>query len=192
MALTFGPAVSRTRQAHVIRAIHGLSMLVGAVMTYAILALAVKALSGIDRWVAVSMVVSLAVLALLRDLGIPSPVPYVNLQVAEWLRDVLPTWGVAAAFGWLLGLGFATKFTYGVHTILVAAVALLLAPGPAVGVLAVWVGARLLVTFIGSEAEGLAGMCARFAAMRTQLYLLRFTSALAVVLAIGLVIRVEM
>lgn len=191
MALTMGPAVSRASQRSPARIAYAAAMFVGVEMAYAAVAGVEHLLVKLDLRVAVGVVLILVGLAILRDIGVRAPVPYADLQVAEWLRDLLPLWGVALSFGWLLGLGFVTKFTFSVHTALLLVMPLIVSPAVALGVLGVWVAARLLVTFVGGE-EDPAALCVYFEQARRRLGALRLTSALSSALALALLVVTAM
>lgn len=188
MALTLGPAVSRPTDRVVSRVTYGIGMFAGAIMAYAVIALAETALAQINKAAVVLAVVLFVASAILRDLGVGTPVPYTNLQVAEWLRDLLPLWGVGLAFGWLLGLGFVTKFTYSAHTALLLTMPLVLSVQAAVAVLAVWVSGRVIVTFVGNAHDDPSDLCRHFQTMRSRLFALRWSSALGSTLTIGLLL----
>lgn len=66
--------------------------------------------------VMLAVVLVIAGTAIARDLGIPVPLPYRRGQVPEWYRDVLPPAALATVFGFLLGTGFSTYFTFSVQT----------------------------------------------------------------------------
>jgi hypothetical protein len=65
---------------------------------------------------------------ILKDAGIRVLTPYVERQVPEWLRELVPLSVTAYVFGSLLGLGFATRYTYSAHAATFVAIALLPTP----------------------------------------------------------------
>lgn len=127
MALTINPAVSRVTYQrwafHVV--LFALGVGVGAFGTYAIARLLHTAVTAISpaSWLVIAL--PLIGLAVLRDLGLPVPLPYpARRQVPEWLRRVLPPGVTAIAYGGMLGTGFLTRFTYSTHTAFVAILAM--------------------------------------------------------------------
>jgi hypothetical protein len=179
MALTIGPAVSRSRQRHMTRVTFLLAIFAGAIMSYGVLGLIENGLGHLAPTAPRAFVILVVGVAVVRDLGLRVPVPYVDLQVAEWLRGTLSPLGVAASYGWLLGLGFATKFTYSLHTALFFALPILLSPAEAVAVVATWSAARVLVTFVGSESDGPAQVCQYFASEAVRVRRLHWAAAAA-------------
>lgn len=135
MALTINPAVSgvsyRRWVLHV--GLFSVGVGFGALITYAVARGLYVALVAISpaAWLAVAL--PLVGLAVLRDLGLPVPVPYPSWQVPEWLRRMLPPGPTAVAYGSQLGTGFLTRFTYSTHAAFVA----LLAPQSSPSVVAV-------------------------------------------------------
>jgi len=53
----------------------------------------------------------------------PTRVPYGTRQVPEWLRKIVPPSVTAIVYGGMLGLGFATRYTYSAHTAMVVGAA---------------------------------------------------------------------
>jgi hypothetical protein len=60
---------------------------------------------------------------ILRDAGAPVPTPYIAKQVPEWLRRIVPLGFTAVVYGWLLGLGFVTRYTFAAHSAVVVGAA---------------------------------------------------------------------
>jgi hypothetical protein len=119
MAMTINPAVSRASYRrwllHV--ALFALGVSGGALTTYFATRGLYLLVSGVSASAWLLLAISVLVLAALRDLGAPAPVPYRNgKQVPEWLRRMLPTGAVATVYGAELGTGFLTRFTYSAHT----------------------------------------------------------------------------
>lgn len=113
MALSINPAVSGGRRGYLV---HGVSFFIGAVIGGTVTLLGVSLLFLVlravlpGRWILVPLL--LALYAVARDLGVAVPLPYRKGQVPEWLRNALPPAAVAAIFGFILGIGFLTFFTY--------------------------------------------------------------------------------
>jgi hypothetical protein len=100
----------------------------GAFSTYVVLRGIVEAVAPANTG-AFAVLVLVSIWAVLRDaLGRAIPVPYLNRQVPEWFRSVLPLQATGFAFGGLLGLGFVTKFTYGLHMAVMVGLALYVPP----------------------------------------------------------------
>jgi hypothetical protein len=79
-----------------------------------IVATGVERIGGKIAWVSVAAAV--IALAVARDLGARTPVPYRNVQVPQVLRYLLPPSLLALAYGTQLGTGFLTRYTYSTHT----------------------------------------------------------------------------
>lgn len=84
--------------------------------------LAVAAATALSSEEGARIIVSgLVLLSVLRDLGVPVPLPYRSKQVPEWLRDVASPGLTAGVFGFMLGAGFLTLFTYSTHLAVILA-----------------------------------------------------------------------
>lgn len=118
MGLTLNPAVSGVSTR---RWLLHVAVYVGAVALGASLVMVVlrgikgglDATIGPAAWPALAL--ALIAVAVLRDLTERTPVPYLNTQVPEWLRHMVPPAVTALAYGVHLGLGFLTKYTYSAH-----------------------------------------------------------------------------
>jgi hypothetical protein len=117
MALTIAPAVSGTRQRFLTETlIFYLGVVVGGMVSFLGAFVILGAVQAFGGRQAAEIVACGAVLwTAAKDLGLPLWVPYRNGQVPESLRDLLPRQATAAVFGFLLGVGFATYFTYSAH-----------------------------------------------------------------------------
>jgi hypothetical protein len=151
MALTINPAGSGTRTrwlADTGRFFVG--VLLGALTSAAVVIGAVGLLSLLvpRAWLPVT-VLPLAVLAVLRELGLPVPVPYRNRQVPEWWRAVLPTGLVSLAYGLVLGFGFATLFTSAAHTVMLLALPFVDSAWALLGTLAIYAAGKTIVLYLG-------------------------------------------
>jgi hypothetical protein len=126
MAMTINPAVSGGRKRWLARSgIFAGGAFIGAIVTLIAAAAVGAALGSVGLRGLVAAPIALVVV---RDLGVPVPVPYRNGQVPEWLREMLPPPTLAASYGFMLGLGFATLYTYSIHLAMVVAVGALASP----------------------------------------------------------------
>lgn len=152
MAMTINPAVSRMSTFRWLLHLGSfvLGVAVGATLAFVAvvtLAAGLQAGGGRAAWAVVACLV--IALAIARDLGIQTPVPYRDVQVPQVLRYLLPPSFVALSYGTHLGFGFLTRFTYSSHAafmlalplfvrdpLVVAAAILFFAAGKAVVVVA--------------------------------------------------------
>lgn len=110
MVMTIGPAGSRTRQAGLIGT-YAITTLAGA-GTAASLTLGLGyLLGGASSRACLTFLLLVVSLGLLRDVGVPAPVPYRDRQVPEGWRRRFPIGVAVAAYGAVLGFGFATRYT---------------------------------------------------------------------------------
>jgi hypothetical protein len=113
------PAVSRAgyRRWFGHLAIYVLAVALGAALTWLVVATfatGVEKVGGEITWACAAAVV--IALAIARDLGVDTPVPYRNVQVPQVLRYLLPPSLLALSYGAQLGTGFLTRYTYSTHT----------------------------------------------------------------------------
>lgn len=125
MGTTLNPAVRRVS----LITWGGWVGLFGLAVTVGVLTLAVPARAGFavasllaPHQALTFLAVASVAFAVARELGFAVPVPYRNVQVPETWRRVLPGWLLATAFGFQLGLGFSTRFTTSLHTLMIVAV----------------------------------------------------------------------
>lgn len=147
MAMTFAPAVCGGSEfrfwGHVLLFWTGAAL--GAVITGATAYAVVHLLLLVaPKTVAVGAAISLAGLCIARDAGLPLWVPYRKEQVPEWLRRMLPSELTAVIYGWMIGLGFATRYTYSGHFAMVVGAAFLSFPA-LVGVAVLFAASKTLV-----------------------------------------------
>jgi hypothetical protein len=117
MAMTFTPAVRGGRRWVGDVIVFGGAVLIGASVALLVVVMVVGALTyAVSESVARGLIVAVVATAVLRDLGVRSPVPYRGRQVPEHFRELLPRRALAATYGVVLGLGFATRFTFAAHT----------------------------------------------------------------------------
>jgi hypothetical protein len=128
MALSINPAVSGVSQRkfalHILYFWIGLST--GALVTGSAAYLAVSTVRHVLPTPAVAVVCFLPlVLVVLHDAGLPTPVPYPDAQVPEWLRRIVPPGVFSPAYGAMLGMGFLTRYTFSAHFAMIFGVAFL-------------------------------------------------------------------
>lgn len=155
MALTINPAGSGTRTRWLAdTGIFFVGALLGALGSAVVVSGAVGLLSLVvpRGWLPVT-VLPLALLAVLRELGLRVPVPYRNRQVPEWWRSVLPTGLVSLAYGLVLGFGFATLFTSAAHTVMLLALPFVDSAWALLGILAIYAAGKTSVLFLGQGTE---------------------------------------
>jgi acyl-CoA synthetase (AMP-forming)/AMP-acid ligase II len=190
MALTVNPAVSGTRRNWVLSS---LGFTVGAfagalVSLLAMLIVALALLSFLPHAVVIAIAVVTIAWAVLHDLGLPLPLPYRRQQVPEWLRNALPVGVVATVFGFQLGIGFLTLFTYSTQLAVLVALPFLPSVGAMIGVVAIFAlgKAIVLATTIGTTSTD--EIASRFQWDKRRAHTLRMTTATASVLvAVALV-----
>jgi hypothetical protein len=154
MALTINPAGSGTRSKWLAdTGAFFVGALLGALASAAVIITAVGLLSlFVPRaWLPVT-VLPLAGLAVLRELGLPVPLPYRNQQVPEWWRSVLPTRLVSLAYGLVLGFGFATLFTSAAHTVVLLALPFVDSAWALLAILAVYAAGKTIILYLGQGA----------------------------------------
>jgi hypothetical protein len=184
MAMTLSPAVCRAQRERLVsRLAFAGGVFTGAFATYALFRGLIKEALPIGPY-APPAVLAVAAWASARDLGYRVPVPYINRQVPEWFRSLFTTWVTSGLYGALLGLGFVTKFTYGVHMVLILVLALTVPPGGAVVALAAYSALRVVNTFVGGAEESAGDLTERLHRLRERDWVLRPMSiALSVCLA---------
>lgn len=188
MAMTMNPVVSRSAARLWFHAgCFAAGVFAGAMtslLALSVLFAAAEALFG-NGWVAV---LSLPIAwAALHDLGVPvpAPLPYRQRQVPEWLRGVLSVSAVALVFGFMLGVGFLTLFTYSVHVAFVLTIPLLESTGQMLIALAVFSIAKTLVLVVPVGVRSFEEITPRFAISARSARTLRAVAALSS-LAVGL------
>lgn len=179
MALTINPAVSGTNRKW---ARDSVSFFIGTffgataslLVILGILALVNSVLP--RTWLA--YVVAPPILwAVLHDLGIQLPLPYRQQQVPESLRDELPTAAVAFVYGFQLGIGFLTLFTYSTQLAFILALPLI---GSTVQVLlgiALFALGKSIVLATALGTKDVEEIPGRFRSTRLQARVLRLTNA---------------
>jgi hypothetical protein len=116
---SLNPAVSRAGYRRWLGhlTVYVLAVALGAAATtfvLVVLSTGVERIGGKIAWFSVAAPV--VALAVTRDLGARTPVPYRNVQVPQVLRYLLPPSLLALAYGAHLGTGFLTRYTYSTHT----------------------------------------------------------------------------
>lgn len=112
----------------------------------------------------------------LRDLGLPLPMPHRRGQVPEEFRQMLPPTVVALSFGWILGMSFLTYYTYSVQL-----VALTLAPSSglplALSCASLFAGAKSLSLFATRGSLEFGHVASLFRSSRGSLRLMQVAMA---------------
>jgi hypothetical protein len=126
--------------------------------------------------------------AVLHDLGVPLPLPYRQRQVPEWLRDVLPAGAVAAAYGFMLGVGFLTLFTYSAQLAAILSLPFLGSLWEVVAVASVFAAAKTLVLLAAVGATSVSEIPARFHWSRSRIVMLRLATACVSLVTAGFIV----
>lgn len=181
MALTINPAVSGTNRRF---AVHSFAFLASAFAGAAISGLAVMLAFG-----ALGVVIPLAGLAalalvavgwaVLHDLGVPIRMPYRPGQVPEWFRSAFPPAAVAVAFGFQLGAGFFTFFTYSTHVAMLAALPFVDSVPQMLAITLIFAVGKSIVLLMGVGVASVSEITPRFTSTGANLQLLRWTTAAA-------------
>lgn len=184
MAMTIGPAVCPARRLRLgAQAMFFVGTFLGALVTYGLLrGLFITELHE-GRIVLLVAILVVGVCGSLRDLGKRAPVPYVNKQVPEWLRGIVPLPVTSVIYGFLLGLGFVTKFTYGAHLTLVLVLATTEPPRAAFAGLLLYAIARTVATSIGRTEQSPGTLALTF--QRQSAYQ-RYVRMASIALTVGL------
>ena len=187
MAMTMSSAVCpATRTRLFSQSAFAASVFIGAYLTFIFLAAALGGLAGSTAGVA--CIATVGSWAIMRDMSDAVPVPYVHRQVPEWFRSLLPVPATTAVFGFLLGVGFVTKFTRGIHFVLMIGLAIYATYLTALFALAVYAGTRTLNTFLRATDAGV--LTAGLHEMRHKTWILRPASiALSASITISLISR---
>lgn len=155
MALTISPAVCRARaQRTLSQGLFLAGLFAGALSTYMLLRGLLHEELRLQGYGLVAVVIAASSWGGLRDLGFRIPVPYIPRQVPEWFRGLLPLPATALSFGFLLGMGFATKFTHGAHMTFMVVLATTVDPLDAAVALFAYSLFRAITTFVDSESPG--------------------------------------
>jgi hypothetical protein len=125
MATTINPAVSRATYLRWFGHVGAFTAGVAGGASLALVTLAsVAAAAGERLWIVVGA--ALVVLAVARDLGANTPVPYRDVQVPQVLRYLLAPGPLALVYGTQLGIAFLTRYTYSTHLAVMVALPLVL------------------------------------------------------------------
>jgi hypothetical protein len=192
MALTITPAVSRRRQLQQARAGYVSGLVTGAsasILGAVILVNAINLVVG--RVLTILMACCVVVLAILRDLGLPTWVPYPDRQVREDLRDLLPPFAFGMDYGLELGFGFATRYTNAAHTayaLLMPIALLLLGVQGLIVALILFVVGKSLPLLGGAGASNFDSVQTRLALGNGQRLVWRWTPTLTAVAMVSLIL----
>jgi hypothetical protein len=190
MALTINPAVSGTRREWVLQSLSFFlgSVLGGLVTLLLILAVTSGLISLFGRQPVVIGFVVVVVFAILRDFGVPVLLPYRSRQVPELLREQLPGAAFAAAYGFELGVGFLTLFTYSIHLAVVLALPFLPATWEMLAAVVLFALGRSVVLLITMGAREVDEVAERFYWTPRLNLLLKVTTAAGSALLAGLLL----
>lgn len=181
MVLTINPAVSRTKGALLAQAFAFLSgSILGGLTSLLVGLIVLRSLQGtIGSPILTGIVCGAVILAILRDFGLPVWLPYRERQVPEGLRELLPAPVVAAEFGFELGVGFLTLFTYSVHLAVVLALPLLDSTTKMLAGVILFSLGRTLVLLVGLDAQDPEEIADRFISTRARRLVLRLSTSAA-------------
>ncbi len=181
MALTINPAVSGGRMKFVAHsAVFLVGVFVGALVTLTVVlaaAMAARVLIS-DRLLALALI-SLVSLAICHDVGLPVPLPYRRQQVPEWLRQILPTSAIAAVYGFMLGVGFLTLFTYSTQVAVLLALPFLPSLWEMLLVLLLFAAGKTIVVVSTAGTSSLGEVSSTFVWNRRRAMILRVGTATA-------------
>jgi hypothetical protein len=108
--------------------------------------------------------------------------------VPEWFRNALPPGVVATVFGFQLGVGFLTLFTYSSHVAVLVALPFLPSLGAMLGVAAMFALAKAFVLAATLGTESTEELTSRFQWDKARTRALRITTAAtSVLVAVALV-----
>jgi hypothetical protein len=162
MALTIVPAVSGTTKKWGIdvAAFWAGSFLGALVAAMAMIAIFGALAIAVSRPVLATAVAVIGGGAIMRDFGIPVPLPFANRQVPERWRRQLPITVASFAYGLVLGAVFPTLFTGSTQLTFLLVIPFLSSSTLIVGVVALFALGKTSVLLLGlgtqSEAEVLA------------------------------------
>jgi hypothetical protein len=184
MALTVNPAVSGTRSRWILHSAGFVAgAFAGALVSLLLMLVVVLALSSVlPRSVVVGIGVAAIAWAALHDLGLPLRLPYRRQQVPEWFRSTFSPGTVATAFGFQLGVGFLTLFTYSAHVAVLVALPFLPSLAAMVSVVATFALAKAIVLAATFGTESTEELTQRFEWSAARTRLLRLTTAAASIL----------
>lgn len=189
MAFTISPTVSRTL-AEWFRSVlaFALGVFAGSLCTYVLARGIVAVLIQGSRVTVLVLLAGVAALGIARDAGLAVPVPYRRAQVPATWRNVLPLEATALAYGWMLGTGFLTLYTYAAHLALVVGLTVLISTPTALAAMAIYAGARTVGLLAGTSAERVDQLPQRFTAASSHMLALRGANMVAAGMIVLLVV----
>lgn len=193
MALTINPAVSGTYQRYSVHAaLFTMSVFAGVLVTaLAIMLLVAGIIAVTSVQVGVAVAVTVTAWAVAHDLGAPIWLPYRRGQVPEWFRSAFSPGVVAVLFGFQLGAGFLTFFTYSVQLAMLMAIPFLASFAQVAAVAGLFALGKSVVLLLALGIDSVGDITPRFNATTGRLRILKLTSATAsVVVAIAMIISV--
>lgn len=193
MAMTIHPAVSGTmRRWGLEAALFAAGAFVGALTSLVVLSIAVNALESlVPLTVLVGLVAAVIVWAVVHDLGVPVPLPYRRRQVPEPFRDWMPREATATIFGFTLGIGFLTLFTYSAQLAFFLLVPFANSTTVLIGGALAFALGKSIVLIQALQTKTVSDVVSRLVSKRMELVFLRGASAtIAIVAAISLIVGV--
>jgi hypothetical protein len=194
MALTINPVVSGSGKRCLLHSVAFLGgVFVGALFALvAVVAAASVLLVLFPLEAVVAIAVTLILWGIAHDLGLPAPLPYRRQQVPEWFRRALPPGTVAVLFGFQLGAGVLTLFTYSTHLAMLAVLPFLDSASAMLVVVALFALGKTLVLLVTVRVTAIDEVSARFHWTPVRARLLRFANAAVAAWAAVTVVSIPM
>jgi hypothetical protein len=179
MAMTIHPAVSGTRKRWGLEsALFAAGAFLGPVTSLVAVSLVLTALDALMPLALLAgLGAALIAWAALRDLGIPVPLPYRQRQVPERFREWMPRESTAVIFGFMLGVGFLTLFTYSVQLAFLVAIPFTHSTGALIGAAVAFALGKSVVLVQALQTDAVSEVVARLAPAKKNLALLRAATA---------------
>jgi hypothetical protein len=157
-----------------------LGAFVGVLVSFSLVLSAASMLRLVLPDLVLRMLLSLfLVWAILSDIGLPFKIPYRSKQVPEWLRAILPISAVALTYGFMLGVGFLTLFTYSAQVAMLAAIPFQAGLAEVVMIGGIFAFGKTLVLVTGLKTDSVDEITSRFQCGVRGMRVLRATTAAA-------------
>jgi hypothetical protein len=194
MALTINPVVSGSGKRCVLHSVGFLAgVYVGALFALvAVVAAASLLLVVFPREAVVALAVTLILWGIAHDVGLPAPLLYRRRQVPEWFRRALPPGTVAVLFGFQLGAGVLTLFTYSTHLAMLAVLPFLGSTRAMLIVVALFALGKTVVLLVTVGATAIDEVGGRFHWTPVRARLLRAANAAVAAWAAVTVVSIPM
>lgn len=175
MALTINPVVSGSGRRYLLHSGAFLAgVFIGALFVLvAVIAAASLLLLALPTEAVVAIAAGLILWGIAHDVGFPVRLPYRRRQVPEWFRRALPPGTVAALFGFQLGVGVLTLFTYSSHIAMLALLPFLHSVQVLLVVVALFAIGKTIVLLVTIGANDIDEVTNRFRWTPLRLRLLR-------------------